>query len=96
MGMYINPQNKSKEVWLQEHITRTYGRTPPSSINELQDSEALVCLVDNGHFTAAAVAFSNDELDAFTRSDDVRPKAWFVVPKDSLKSVCPDYESYMR
>lgn len=96
MGLYINPMNISKEQWLLQHTTKTFGRTPPSSINDVADDEAIVCLVDNGPFTAAAVTCTQHELEVFLDPDDQRPKAWFVVKKNAVKDVCPDYSRYMK
>lgn len=96
MGIYVNPQNKSKEVWIQENVKRTYGRTPPSSLSDLDSDEALICLVDNGMFTAAAVAYSDNELRCFSELGDDRPKAWFTVCKESLKQECEDYRNFTQ
>jgi len=38
----------------------------------------LVCVVDNGHFGAAAHAYSEREMKDFQMSTDGRPKRWFV------------------
>lgn len=82
MGCYINPGNETKEAFLQRE-----GRV--ISVNEatITEDEYPVCLVNNGPFTAAAVGFSMSEVAAFSRSDDRRPKVWFMVRREKLLGV---------
>lgn len=40
---------------------------------------AIICVVDNGPFEAAAHCYNVSEFDAFNRSDDHRPKTWLVI-----------------
>jgi hypothetical protein len=86
MGIYINPSNMSKEQWLSLHAKGGSSRAPASHYNE-ETNEVAVCLVDNGMFTAAAVAFEPRELEAFTYPDDRRPKKWFQVPVADVANV---------
>jgi len=82
MGYYINPVNMSKEEWLIKngHII---GSLAPSR-NEYDDQMAVV-LVDNYAFTAAAIAYSQMELEEFASPHDKRPKCWYWVPKKLLE-----------
>ncbi len=41
----------------------------------------LVCVVDNGHFGAAAHAYSEREMKRFLNSKDGRPTRWFIWDK---------------
>ncbi len=80
MGYYINPKGISKEQYLEKH-----GETMSSpSFRALDKTKALVCLVDNGRFTAAGICYSNNEFEAFNEASDDRPKRWFSVPKQIL------------
>lgn len=88
MGVYVNPPWQGKREWLQENGVST-GTTPP----EITETTLPVCLVDNGVFFAAAVAYSASELREFSR-EDARPKEWFSVPISKLKEVC-DIASYV-
>jgi hypothetical protein len=81
LGYYINPPDMTKEQFLATH-GRPLGRETISWDNA---AELPVCLVDNGPFTAAAIAYSPEEFQAFNRADDYRPKQWFMVPKEVLK-----------
>jgi hypothetical protein len=85
MGYYINPSDgSSKESWLEKH-------GEPLSLLEVKEFDfnkgsLPVCLVDNGDFTAAGIAYDSGEKDYFLDSShDSRPKAWFSVKKDLLK-----------
>ena len=82
MGQYINPPDMSKEDWLAK-----YGQEVEPVFPLEDDSKALICLVENPFFTAAAVCFDQGEWDEFTRRDDPRPRRWFIVPKTELQSV---------
>lgn len=85
MGYYINPSNKSKEDWLAENAKRL----PVSiieSIESVGEGNLPVCLIDNGPFTAAAIAYSNQELEEFKESDG-RRKIWFSAPIEGLEKV---------
>lgn len=82
MGLYINPLDMSKEQWLAKHgtaIAVPYWTGDGKSFP--------VCLVNNGPFTAAGVAFSKREMDAFNGPDDFRPKQWFIVSADDINTV---------
>jgi hypothetical protein len=81
MGAYINPVNQSKESWLKEHGEAI--DEAPKSFDERMKLELPVCLVDNGPFTAAGIAFDERELQAFTYPDH-RPKQWYWVSTKKL------------
>ena len=79
--MYINPRDgSSKEKWLKDNAKgcslHTFLNAPAGSVG--------VCLVDNGFFTAAAVAYDADEAKAFTSPSDPRPKHFFLVERGKL------------
>lgn len=89
MGFYINPKDgSSKEDWLKKNGSLlVFG---PSEFSWKDDVEFLpVCLVDNGPFTAAGIAFNEREFQAFNRPDD-RPKEWYKVKKELLKEFLPE------
>lgn len=83
MGCYINPANVTKEAWLRANAVEV-------SLTEAQASafgDTLpICLVDNGPFTAAGVAFDSRELSSFAREDG-RPKRWFTASREALRGV---------
>ena len=65
MGYYVNPPTGTKEEWLAEH-----GEVvDPPVWSALHESKAFVVLIDNGHFTAAGICFSEAEFEAFKAPD---------------------------
>lgn len=82
MGYYVNPRNMSKEEWLAKHGTPCLRITH----DEVPKNKMLVALINNGPFTAAGVAYSAREHEEFTRTDDRRPKSYYLVDKDVLFS----------
>ena len=89
MGYYVNPRDgRSKEQWLAENTATNMSRRAPSSINAGPEGTLPVCLVDNMMFTAAAICYSQRELEDFAR-DDGREKAWCFVPIAKLIEVEP-------
>lgn len=84
MGLYINPRNETKEeflVRLGQIITHEEAKTYPYPKD---GSDMLVCLVDNGSFTAAGIADFPAERDRFIDGAAGRPTTWFLVPKEHL------------
>lgn len=93
MGFYINPENQTKERWLVNEAQ--FLSSAPPTFPESKD-EVLVCLVDNGPFTAAGIAFDEDEMKAFIGpNNDERAKFWFVAPRDRIIDVCPEVEKVL-
>lgn len=87
MGLYINPKNKSKEEWLIEHLLVEKG--VPPTIHTLKSNNlhtVVVCWMDNGQFTAAAVMYSAEELARFSDPADPRGKLWFIVPVSAVEA----------
>ena len=81
MGYYINPIGESKESWLKKHGTPIH---PDSALSHKFDGKSYpVCLVDNGRFTAAAIAYCPFELRACANPDG-RQKQWFKVEAELL------------
>lgn len=74
MGYYINAV-EGKEAFLQKHGVRYEGI--PS--NHREGGNVVVCLVDNGAFTAAAIAYDPRELEAFKYADG-RRRQWWLLP----------------
>lgn len=98
MGFYVNPKGGTKEAFLKEK-----GVEVP--IAELSFEERpkgtlpVIWINNNDVFSAAGVAFSNEELAAFTDFRDRRPKRCYYVEIDDLieasdltKTTVDDYD----
>lgn len=92
MGAYINPPDMSKEDFLLAHgkpiqmtditLAGFFGAD-----GNAKGDDRIVCLIDNGEFSAAGIAFDANELEAFTYPGDRRDKSFFLVPKAKLLGV---------
>jgi hypothetical protein len=84
VGIYINPDDCTKEEWLEKNAVRSIKQPEWEA---LEVDQFPVCLVDNGDFTAAAVGFSSRESDDFNNPRDIRPKKWYIAHLDDLVTV---------
>lgn len=90
MGYYIQtPRNQFKA----EQMVDSFGAEILHGVDkpvwkDIPDSKALICVVDNGAFEAAALCYSEDELEAFLPTEtDKRPRVWVVMDKDVAHSL---------
>lgn len=90
MGLYINPPNQTKEEWLKKHGAMTLN--PPEKYKMVGSTATYwaVVLLFNTSFTAAGIAFSPSEFEAFQDLNDDRAKIWFLVEEKDLLSMAPD------
>ena len=86
MGYYIDPPSGTKLDFLQAH-GRRISWLDAEAMARFADTlnELPVCLIDNGMFQAAGIAYCASEFNAFASPEDDRPKAWFAVPKTALE-----------
>lgn len=91
MGCYINPVKMHKEDWLLVHAT-PLAAAP--AWHEVPSGELPVCLVDNGPFTAAGVAYDEQELTEFS-APDPRPTWWYTAAIEKLRTVS-DLDKYLK
>lgn len=74
MGYYVEvPENKGKARQLAVLHGATILAQRPEAFEDVPDGQALICVVDNGPFEAAALCYSAAEFEAFARPDDVGP-----------------------
>ena len=94
MGFYINPENESKEEFLRKNGKLISQDEFETHLFTEEDTEIPVCLVDNGFFTAAGIAYSPRELQAFTRPSDDRPKRFYLCDISKVLEVSDLPENY--
>ncbi len=96
MGAYINPKyGQTKSGWLANNgMQLTIDQANEFIFN---DSTMLVCLIDNGFMTAAAIAFEQRELDYIKKVSlrDDRLKEFYTVPIDLLWDVS-DLDTFLN
>lgn len=98
MGAYVN-HPMGKEIWLitnGEEVSLARLLEFEENWEEESQHHFPVILVDNGPFTAAGIAYSKDELNAFTDPRDIRPKRFFIAPIHRLHEVSPELDEYME
>jgi hypothetical protein len=83
MGAYIDPRNERKEAFLSREGVRL--EVAPKW-EEVPRGFFAVCLIDNGGFLAAGIAFDEHELRGFSRIEN-RPTIWFQVSIDKMWDV---------
>lgn len=80
MGYYIETGERfGKADYLKEHHAAEV--VCRSETFHLFPDKDIVAVVDNGHFEAAAFAYSLAELETFTRVSDPRPVVYLALPK---------------
>jgi hypothetical protein len=81
MGYYINlPESKGKLQQIQSRFEGAEAlQHKPKSFSEVPEGRALICVVDNGPFEAAAFVYSEDEFHVTADPRDVRPKYWVLI-----------------
>ena len=79
MGYYIQTDmNKNKALSL---VTEYNGRLidQPRNFEEIPADKALIVVVENPTFDAAALAYSESEFRAFTNPSDTRRKRFVLL-----------------
>ena len=91
MGTYVEVKDKPK--WLIDNSLE-FSLVPPSEHYDRDKNAYWVCLINNGPFYAAGIAYSENELKAFSEPDH-RPKVWHLVPLELLYQVS-NIKNYLR
>ena len=81
MGYYIEvPEVKGKAQQIVDIHGAELLERVPLSVGDVPEDKAIICVVDNGPFEAAAFAYNDMELREFARPDP-RPKAWLLMDR---------------
>lgn len=59
----------------------------PKSFADIPEGKALIVIVDNGFWEAAAYAFDEDEYRRTTRPDDLRRKQYVLIDKQVAERI---------
>ena len=84
MGYYIEVERpKGKAQQLADLHGATILPQRPEAFEDVPDTLALICVVDNGPFEAAALCYSREEFIEFADTDhgDRRPRQWLLMDK---------------
>lgn len=93
MGYYIETNgHKGKAKWLVDNAKAVVIREPVDGTADM----IPVCVVDNGPFEAAAIAFDSEELACFNDPNDDRFRTWLNVPRAEVLKLCPHVESALK
>ena len=89
MGYYIEvPEDKGKA---QQILDLFGGRILPEApaFEDAGANEAIICVVDNGSFEAAAFCYNPDELRVFKEPDQgqQRPRTWLIIDRTKARQL---------
>jgi hypothetical protein len=81
VGYYIETQQpKGKAEYIRQHLNGVeISEDDAELFAHTARDVAVICVVDNGPFEAAAYCFSPEEFRAFSDPTDSRPKTWLLV-----------------
>jgi len=81
MGFYIGyPQDGDKVKLITEEYGGIILSEPPKPEN-FPSSQAIICVVDNGSWEAAAFCYKVEELQIFLDDTSERPKVWILMDR---------------
>ena len=66
----------------------------PEHFEDIPADRALICVVDNVIFEAAAYCYSAEEFEVFSDPSDDRPKEWLVMDKAQAEGLSRFIGSY--
>ncbi len=85
MGIYLNPEDKDKESWLQENATEVSEQAIKLDYNNLiKNKEIPIVLMNMDNFSAAGICHKKSEFDYFSQKI-TQLKRFYVVPLSKLK-----------
>lgn len=86
MGYYIQTNSnfgKAAEI-ASQHGAEILDHIPTW---DEADGRAIVCVVENPLFEAAAYAYSPEELKVFANPSDHRPKTWLLMDRSKAEQL---------
>jgi hypothetical protein len=81
MGYYVQgPAIGKAQFIVSEHDGVIISQ--PKEFNDVVNDKAIICVVGNGAWEAAAYCYNEKEFEEFADPSDPRPKKWLVMDKD--------------
>lgn len=81
MGYYIQGPERGKGKYLEDEYHAVPCNVHEAYLAVGHTSLVPVCVVDNGAFDAAAVAYSSEEFNCFADQLDHRPRQWYIMDR---------------
>lgn len=82
MGFYIQGPSKDKANFIVKNYSGIIATKKQAEQMLSEISKAVIAVVDNGPFEAAAFAFNKNEFDAFHGLTDYRPKQYVIIDRN--------------
>lgn len=103
MGLYFNPRKEEAREFLKREgeivaarsrghaEVKQNGKALPATPAEFPpaDGRLMIMSVNNGHFEAFPVIYSEGELRDFTEPRDMRPMIYFLVDPEKVEAAHP-------
>lgn len=81
MGYYLETGTAHNKAAIIEQTHGATRITPEEAEFFIAEQDgAVICVVNNGMFEAAAFCYNLDEFRTFSDPRDDRPKTWLVIP----------------
>lgn len=97
MGYYLdvpNALNKASQL-IKLHNAVDIGLAP-DKLSDISKDKVLVCVIENGTFDAAAICFSQEELEAFHYDGTDRRRTWLTLDLEEVVKMKTHLEEYLR
>jgi hypothetical protein len=92
MGFYIEvPKPRQKA---QQLVDVHNARIETGKFFDPTGERVGICVVENGPFDAAGIAFNAREAEEFAYEDG-RPRTWLSMPREAVVKACPQVESLL-
>lgn len=86
MGFYIQGPSTSKAPFI---VSEYDGKiiSEPNNFEDIDSNKALICVVNNGAWDAAAYCHCAREFEYFIDASDPRPKTWLIMDKNKAEEL---------
>ena len=87
MGYYIQTDGtRNKAEFIVEHMGGEMLKSPPRSYTDIPEGKALIVVVANPMFEAAAFIYKEREFEEFVHDpNDPRPKKFVLMDRDKAE-----------